>query len=256
MSTTNANASEVPTAGRTANGRFAKGNGGGPGNPFGRKLARFRQLLLDAITDDDIQRVAKLLIEKSLAGDLAAVKLLLQYAIGKPQVVAEPDRVDIDEWELARDRVIPAAEMTERIGAMPITVGILSIDAVSEVQEKEFADRMRHPEKYQDEDDELTAEEWAEELEMMHRARADQGAASEAAGAAGDVGERVAASAGQPAPAASDGPESASANQGRRAQQSAKADARPPLPNGKNGGSRRAAKSAAVVGPEPLRSAG
>jgi hypothetical protein len=114
--------SEVPTAGRTANGRFAKGNGGGPGNPFGRKLARFRQLLLDAITDDDIERVAKLLIEKSLAGDLAAVKLLLQYAIGKPQVVAEPDRVDIDEWELARDRVIPAAEMTERIGAMPITV--------------------------------------------------------------------------------------------------------------------------------------
>jgi hypothetical protein len=41
------------TAGeRQSNGRFAKGNRGGPGNPFARKTAQLRQALVDAVTPD------------------------------------------------------------------------------------------------------------------------------------------------------------------------------------------------------------
>jgi hypothetical protein len=115
---------------------------------------------------------------------------------------------------------------------------------------------MRHPEKYQDEDDEFTAEEMAEELEMLHQARAAEVAASEAVGDGGgaEIGDAAASAARPSTPAAPDRPEIDTISKARRGQPSAMANAGSPLPNGKNGGSGRAAKSAA--GPAPLRTAG
>src|SRR5262245_13738726 len=61
--------------GRTARGRFAKGNAGGPGNPFARKTAALRSALINGLTDENMQAVAGKLLEMALAGDLDAARL-------------------------------------------------------------------------------------------------------------------------------------------------------------------------------------
>lgn len=72
------------TNGRDASGRFAPGNAGGPGNPHGGKAARFRSILLDAVSDEDMRAVARTLVERAKAGEQWAVRELLDRAIGKP----------------------------------------------------------------------------------------------------------------------------------------------------------------------------
>jgi len=85
--------------GRTTNGRFAKGNKGGPGNPFARKVAALRSALLDAVTPTTVKRIAKQLASMAEEGDLDAAKLLLSYTIGKPTEAADPDDLPRAEWE-------------------------------------------------------------------------------------------------------------------------------------------------------------
>jgi hypothetical protein len=87
------------TSGRAANGRFAKGNPGGPGNPFARQVAAFRQEFMAAVTGDDIAVIVRSLIDKAKAGDVAAARLVLQYTLGKPAASVDPDRLDEMEWE-------------------------------------------------------------------------------------------------------------------------------------------------------------
>src|SRR4051812_1322658 len=77
-------------AARDSRGRFAKGNLGGPGNPFTRRVAALRSVLIEAVSDDDLRQVAGVLLEQAKAGDLAAVKLLLQYTLGKPAPAVDP----------------------------------------------------------------------------------------------------------------------------------------------------------------------
>ncbi len=86
--------------GRDRRGRFAKGNKGGPGNPFARRVARLRTLLLEVVTEDDLRGVLAKLVERARAGDLAAVRLLLHYLIGRPVDAVDPDRLDLEEWRL------------------------------------------------------------------------------------------------------------------------------------------------------------
>jgi hypothetical protein len=78
------------TSGRAANGRFAKGNPGGPGNPFARQVATFRQEFMAAVTGEDIAVIVRTLIDKAKAGDVAAARLVLQYTLGKPAATVDP----------------------------------------------------------------------------------------------------------------------------------------------------------------------
>ena len=86
-------------AGRDKRGRFAAGNAGGPGNPFARQTAALRQALLDAVTAEDMQAVARALIESARQGNVQAAKVLLGYTIGKPAPPPEPDLLDAQEWQ-------------------------------------------------------------------------------------------------------------------------------------------------------------
>jgi hypothetical protein len=79
--------------GRDAQGRFAPGNPGGPGNPFARRSAAMRTAFLEAISPDDIQAIVRMLIDKATAGDLVASKLVLLWAIGRPPDPQHPDAV-------------------------------------------------------------------------------------------------------------------------------------------------------------------
>ncbi|MFO0844779.1 MAG: hypothetical protein U0797_20675 [Gemmataceae bacterium] len=56
----------------------------GPANILDRKQAHLRQVLVEALTDDDVRAVAKKLVELAKDGDLRATRLLLHYGLGKP----------------------------------------------------------------------------------------------------------------------------------------------------------------------------
>lgn len=95
---------------RNNNGQFASGNAGGPGNPFGRRVAKLRGLLMDSVSDDDLKEIVASMVQQAKAGDAAAVKLLLAYLVGKPGDAVDPDRLAVDEarneadlWQ-AKDR--------------------------------------------------------------------------------------------------------------------------------------------------------
>lgn len=82
---------------RDSAGRFLKGNPGGPGNPFARKVAALRSALLAALTEEDVRRLARRLMADADAGDVAAARLLFLYAIGKPGSAVDPDTLDQQE---------------------------------------------------------------------------------------------------------------------------------------------------------------
>jgi hypothetical protein len=105
--------------GRDAKGRFAKGNKGGPGNPFARKIAMLRQTLVNFVTEEDMKHIAFVLKMKAENGDLQAMKLLFQYVIGKPTDTVDPDRLDVDEWEKIQECARPAEEMGEVMDRLP-----------------------------------------------------------------------------------------------------------------------------------------
>src|SRR5262249_38576550 len=93
---------------RDGHGRFAKGNRGGVGNPFARQVAGFRAAILQATSHDDIKALTKQLIEMAREGSLAAAKLLLAYTCGRPEQTPDPDRLDLEEWNLFKEaRPIP-----------------------------------------------------------------------------------------------------------------------------------------------------
>ncbi len=77
-------ASRQLTAARSANGRFGPGNRLGRGNPIAGRAAKIRAVLLKKVTPKVASQIADELIEQAVAGDLAAIKELLDRTIGKP----------------------------------------------------------------------------------------------------------------------------------------------------------------------------
>ena len=69
--------------GRDESGRFAKGNPGGPGNPYARRVAEIRSTLLSAVSDEDLRQIALSLVEKAKGGDVMAAREILDRMMGK-----------------------------------------------------------------------------------------------------------------------------------------------------------------------------
>lgn len=70
------------TNGRTASGKFAKGNAGGPGNPHAAKVAKLRSAMLRTVTVKDMQAIVLALVTAAKAGDTTAAKILLDRVLG------------------------------------------------------------------------------------------------------------------------------------------------------------------------------
>ncbi len=68
---------------RDSLGRFAKGNAGGPGNPFAAAVGRWRSALAKSVTAEDVRAVLSVLVEKAKAGQPWAVKEFLDRTLGK-----------------------------------------------------------------------------------------------------------------------------------------------------------------------------
>ncbi len=105
--------------GRDAKGRFAEGNPGGPGNPYTRQTALLRQVVLDELNEVEIRIIVQRLKAVALAGDVQAIKLVLAYAVGKPESAVNPDEIDRLEWELRQRLSVPPAEVERLADRVP-----------------------------------------------------------------------------------------------------------------------------------------
>ncbi len=87
--------------GRDAQGRFLAGNAGGPGNPHAKRTAELRAILLDVVTDDDYRAVVARLLKMAKAGNLAAIREILDRTVGKPVIP-----IAAEVWEETPDTVL------------------------------------------------------------------------------------------------------------------------------------------------------
>jgi hypothetical protein len=108
---------------RTPDGRFAKNNPGGPGNPHARHCARMLALLRASISDEEMVAIIRTLVEMARAKDVSAAKLLLSYKLGKPGPAPNPDEIDRDEWEHYQRHTINLQEVQQVLGSLPARVG-------------------------------------------------------------------------------------------------------------------------------------
>ena len=81
---------------RGANGRFTNGNRGGPGNPYARRVSQIRSMILEAVTDEDLQEVVQALVKRAKEGDVAAARELLNRLVGRPPDSTGPERMELE----------------------------------------------------------------------------------------------------------------------------------------------------------------
>lgn len=70
--------------GRDTAGRFAKGNRFGKGRKIGKRIARFRSVLVRSVSMKDVADIVETLKRQALNGDLAAVKIIFDRLFGPP----------------------------------------------------------------------------------------------------------------------------------------------------------------------------
>src|SRR5262249_2804618 len=105
--------------GRDARGRFTPGNLGGPGNPFARRTAQLRKAFGETASEENVKDVAVALLFKAKSGDVAAAKLWLAYAVGKPAETANPDTLDCQEFKRWHDNSVTLKALDRMIEGMP-----------------------------------------------------------------------------------------------------------------------------------------
>ena len=113
--------------GRDGRGRFMKGNPGGPGNPFARRVAQLRAALLNVVTPEDIAGMAQHLLAMAKIGDLPAIKLLFLYAVGRPVDVEDPDTLDQREWQRRRQSAAHPDEIIRLTQRLPAEAACLML---------------------------------------------------------------------------------------------------------------------------------
>jgi hypothetical protein len=122
--------SGAESTGRDARGRFAKGNTCSAGNPFARRLAAYRGALLSAVTKEEVEAIGRVLVKKALDGDVAAAKLLLSYAAGKPAAAPDPDGLDFGELRLYAQAIETTLSLPSVVNALPPDVACGLVQAV------------------------------------------------------------------------------------------------------------------------------
>ena len=137
---------------RDESGRFVFGNPGGPGNPYARRVGELRRAMLLAVSVEDIAAILKAMIEKAKEGNVQAAKLVLSYALGKPEKVQDPDREDAHEWEVQKETAQMYEEMGQVMKAPPasITLGATRVlrPLFGSIIKEQMVDMFLHPGKH------------------------------------------------------------------------------------------------------------
>ena len=108
---------------RDTGGKFAKGNAGGPGNPHARACARMLEVFRNAISEDEMLQICRMLFAKAVGGDVSAAKIILSYKIGKPLPAPHPDSIDRDEWDHYQKDAMNEEEMKLVLSSLPTQAG-------------------------------------------------------------------------------------------------------------------------------------
>jgi hypothetical protein len=116
-------AGEAPNNDRDQHGRFSSGNRIGTGNPHARHCARMLAMFRNAITDEEMLQLCRVLFEKASKGDASALKMIWQYKVGKPLPAPNPDLIDRDEWNRYQTDAMTLDEMKQVLGRLPSSVG-------------------------------------------------------------------------------------------------------------------------------------
>ena len=69
---------------RDENGRFVKGDGGGPGRPAKAREDRYYEITMTACTFKDWQVIVSKAVSQARRGDSVARKFLADYLVGPP----------------------------------------------------------------------------------------------------------------------------------------------------------------------------
>ena len=184
---------QQPKAGRDARGRFTKGNKGGPGNPFAREVAVLRATMIHAFTPKIFMRLVEVLRQRAEGGDMVAMKLILQYVLGKPAETVDPDRIAIDEWQKLRDAAVSLDETSAVLEQVPATMACFLLkkfwpdETVQHVREALQEDAQA---KAEAEEDERYLEEREKAEEEARRRRAGSGDPRPTSGDARPTAER------------------------------------------------------------------
>jgi hypothetical protein len=102
-----------------ARGRFTNGNKAGSGNPYARRVAMLRRAMLRVVQPNDLQAIIVKMILLAGEGDVAAARLVLQYTLGKPTESVDPDTLDLQEVELAKQRLAFKPELPDILDGLP-----------------------------------------------------------------------------------------------------------------------------------------
>ena len=108
---------------RDGGGKFAKGNAGGPGNPHARACAKMLEVFRNAISEEEMVELCRMLYLKAVGGDVSAAKIILSYKIGKPLPAPHPDAIDRDEWDHYQSDAIREEEMKLVLSSLPTHTG-------------------------------------------------------------------------------------------------------------------------------------
>jgi hypothetical protein len=93
--------------GRNGEGRFTRGNKGGPGNPYAKKVGRLRAALLDAVTPEDLQAMVAALVREAKAGSVPAAREVIDRLLGPPVAADIIERLEALELDLAHRKEEP-----------------------------------------------------------------------------------------------------------------------------------------------------
>src|SRR5439155_23196516 len=139
-------------------GRFTNGCKPGPGNPFNRRVAALRQSLLDRVSNDDLGAIVDKLVEKAKEGDLGAARLVLSYTVGKPGAVADPDRVDVEEFKLFCEEAVGADRVATPLHGIPAGLACEMVHAalphLTAAKSQQLGDALLAVDEEEDEEDE------------------------------------------------------------------------------------------------------
>ena len=138
------NSSEQPSPkDRDVGGKFTKGNAGGPGNPHARACAKMLEVFRNAISEQEMVELCRMLYLKAVGGDIGAAKIILSYKIGKPLPAPHPDSIDRDEWDHYQNDAIRTEEMKHVMSSLPTHSGNdivrVSLPVMTTARMNEFA---------------------------------------------------------------------------------------------------------------------
>ena len=101
---------------RTANGRFAQGNPGGPGRPPRQTEREYLRAMLAACTPDDWREIVGQVVEDAKGGDPKAREWLARYLVGAPTALTPMPSELAAEDEVGHDPLRRDAEHLSRFG--------------------------------------------------------------------------------------------------------------------------------------------